>query len=489
MELFKKILWVLLGALLTMSIILLVNTMRLGNTQIEPGTLQQAEWDRELMAERFSRALQFKTISGDDGAVMDSSEFRAFLDFLQESFPLVHSSMEIQTFNEFTNLYYWEGSDASLDPILLMGHYDVVPIDSTDIDGWNYPPFSGEIADGYIWGRGTLDNKNNVMGLLETAEYLLTEGFQPARSIYFTFGHDEEIGGHDGARSVARYFQDQDISLYFVLDEGGAVVEGADFLDRPVASVGIAEKGYLSLELIARSRGGHSSAPPGELAIIMLSDALVKLHENQFPSRIDGAVEHMFDSVANIMPFGLRILYGNRWLFDGLLRNGLSSDPSLAPMVRTTTAPTILRAGVKDNVLPNEARAVVNFRLLPGDTFEMVKEHVTEVIANDNISIREYGTVQVPASRVSPVRSSAYEAIQQAIMDHFQDVYVTPYLVSGATDSRYFTTITENVYRFSPIRLNIDDMSIIHGTNERINKESYLDSIHFYSHLIRKTTE
>jgi carboxypeptidase PM20D1 len=370
-----------------------------------------------------------------------------------------------------------------------MGHYDVVPIDSTDIDGWEYGPFSGQIADGYIWGRGTLDNKNNVMILLETMEYLLTVDFQPRRSFYVSFGHDEEIGGNEGARAISRYFQHNDITLDYVLDEGGAVVLDNPMMGKKVAMVGIAEKGYLSLELTARTRGGHSSSPPQELAIVKLSEAILKLNNNLFPPVVDGATESMFESVASKLPFHLRMVYGNRWATEGLMTRMMASDPSSAPMVRTTTAPTILRAGVKDNVLPNEARAVVNFRLLPGETFDSVKEHVRSVIDDEDITISEYGPIQVPPSMVSPVSSPNYRMLQQAIMDQFQDLYVMPYLVGGATDSRYFTGITDQIYRFSPVEFSIDDMRIIHGTGEKVSVDSYLGTINFYVHLIQMSTE
>lgn len=485
----KKVLLVLLGAFLTLITILLVNTFKLDNTQIEPGTLTEADWDRDAMIDRFSMALQYKTISGDAGDDRDTTEFTAFLDFIEEAYPLTHERMEIRMFNDLTPLYFWEGSDPSLDPILLMGHYDVVPIDSTDIDGWTYEPFSGEVADGYIWGRGTLDNKNNVMALLETKEYLLSVGYQPRRSIYFAYGHDEEIGGDEGARAVSRYFQDQDIQLQYVLDEGGAVLDESDLTGGKTAMIGIAEKGYLSLELVARSKGGHSSAPSNDQSILKLSEAIQKLVQNQFPSRLDGSTEKMFDAVANKLPFGPRVAYANRWASEGLMLRMITAESETAPMVRTTIAPTMLRAGVKDNVMPNEARAVVNFRLLPGDTFETVQDHVRRVIDDETIEIREYQTIMVPASRVSPVTSRSYLNLQQAIMDRFQDLFVVPYLVSGATDSRHFTNITEQIYRFSPIEIRISDMSIIHGTNEKIRIDSYTGAIDFYSHLIRMSAE
>lgn len=486
----KKILLSLLGLFLLLSAIVMFNAQRLGNTQLEPGNeIPAVDWDRDAMLDRFSRAIQFLTISGDDSVEKDSTQFFAFLEFIEEEFPLVHQQLDRKMFNELTPLYFWEGADTSLDPILLMGHYDVVPIDSTDLDGWNYGPFSGEVAEGYLWGRGTLDNKNNVMALLETAEYMLSVDYRPNRGIYFLFGHDEEIGGTYGAKAVADYFREHNISLDFVLDEGGIVINDSLFVDSAAAMIGIAEKGYISLELVARTAGGHSSQPPDELAVHELSRAITALVENQFPARIDGAVEKLFDSVADLMNLPFRIIYGNRWATEGLMTSMMSNNATTAPMVRTTIAPTMLRAGVKDNVLPIEARAVINFRILPGETFETVKEHVERAIDNELITIREYGSIRILPSPVSSVESDSYQKLSRAIMDHFRDIYITPYLVTGATDSRYFTDFTDQVYRFSANRVDMNDLGSVHGTNERINADSYTSSIDFYNHFIRLTTE
>lgn len=485
----KKILWILLGAFLTFVVVVLVRTFQLGDTQIEPQANPQVAWDENAMIRRFSESIQYQTISGDEGSELDSTAFYDFLSFLRVSFPRVHNTMQDTLFNGFTPLYYWEGTDSSLDPILLMGHYDVVPADTADIDGWTHPPFSGTVADGYVWGRGTMDDKFTVMGLLETAEYLISEGYQPDRGIYFAFGHDEEVGGEAGARAVSRYLQDNDIFVQTVLDEGGAIIDGALPLDRPVAMVGIAEKGYLSLELIARSSGGHSSRPTKDNAVAILSEAIVKLNNSQFPARLDGAVEQMFESVADEMPFGFKVIYANRWLTQGIFRNQLLSDPSTAAMVRTTIAPTMLRAGVKDNVLPNEARAVVNFRILPGDTFETVTDHVRNVIDDERLTIQRYGEIQVLPSSISNVNSAGFETLQQAIMDVARDVYVVPYLVFGATDSRYYSSVSDQIYRFAPMILSSEDLSRMHGTGERVSIDSYLNSIRFYSHYIRMSTE
>ena len=483
---FKKFLWVLLGAFLTLLIIFAINTFQLGNAQVEPGDTPVAEWDRDAMIDRFSRSVQYQTISFEDTLLRNNNEFLAFLEFIEDQFPLVHQRLDRTLFNNYTPLYRWEGTDSTLDPILLMGHYDVVPVDSTDIDGWKFSPFSGAVEDDYIWGRGTLDNKFTVMALLESAEYLLENGFQPARDIYFSFGHDEEVGGMHGARAVSRYFIDNDIQLQFVLDEGGGVIEGALPIGRPVALVGIAEKGYLSLKLTARSPGGHSSTPPQEKSISILSKAILDLENSPFPARVDGATEQMFEALGNKLPFTQRVVYANRWFTDRLFRRAMASDTQTAPMVKTTIAPTMIQAGVKDNVLPTRASAVINFRLLPGDTHDSVIEHVRSAINDDRIQIEPYSeSLKTEPSSVSSTNTSSFQSVQQSIMDSFRDVYVAPYLVIGATDSRHFEPVTNNIFRFAPFKMPIGDMERIHGTNERVSVSSYSNSINFYSHFIQ----
>jgi len=486
---FKKILLILLGAVLMLLTILLVNTFRLDNKQVEPGERTETEWDGDAIVDRFSRAIQYQTISGDMDDERNTEEFYSFLDFIEEEYPLFHSRLEQTMFSDLTPLYFWEGSDPSLDPILLMGHYDVVPVDSTDLEHWQYAPFSGEIEDGYIWGRGTLDNKNNVMALLETAEHLLQNDFRPQRSIYFIFGHDEEIGGYDGAVYASRYFQDQDIRFYYVLDEGGVIIDDLLPVDKPVAIIGVAEKGYLSLELIARSVGGHSSMPPADKSVVKLSEAIVRLDNNPLPARIDGATEKMFDALGNKLPFSMRMLYANRWLTEGTIIREMSKDAATSALIRTTMAPTMLRAGVKDNVLPTQARGVVNFRLLPGDDFDTIKNHVRNTIEDESIEIQRYSTIESQASMVSSVTGTAYRTLQQTITDYYQDVYVAPYIVVGATDSRHFIPVADNVYRFSPVHVSMGETNLVHGINERIRVDSYLDAVGFYTELIRRTTE
>jgi carboxypeptidase PM20D1 len=237
---------------------------------------------------RLAQALRFATISHEDPAQVDRAPFRELHRFLEESFPQVHHSLKREVIEEYSLLYTWQGTDASLAPALFAGHIDVVPVESGTETEWQYPPFEGCVEEGYIWGRGALDDKVAVLGLLEAAEALLARGFQPHRTIYLAFGHDEEVGGTYGAKRIAALLQQRGVRLEFALDEGLAVTEGIiPKVSKPVAMVGIAEKGYLCLELSAESRGGHSSMPPSETAIGILSAAITRLERHPMPPRRD----------------------------------------------------------------------------------------------------------------------------------------------------------------------------------------------------------
>lgn len=315
---------------------------------------------------------------------------------------------------------------------------------------------------------------------------LLNENFQPKRTIYLALGHDEEIGGKNGAAQIAKLLQERGINAEFVLDEGGAITDKVmKGIESPVAVVGIAEKEYMSLELTVEDAGGHSSQPPKSTAVGILSKAINRLEENPFPGGIHGVSAEMLDKIAPEMSFGQKIFLSNLWLFRPLVERQLSSAPSTNAMLRTSTAVTMFNAGVKDNVLPNKAVAVVNFRILPGETTESVTEYVRQTIDDERVKISNYGEMAWGASPVSDVNSANFQKIEKAIRQTFSDTLVVPYLVLGGTDSRYFTQNSPNVYRFSPQKMNSEDLKRPHGINERISVENYSRGIGFYYNLIK----
>jgi carboxypeptidase PM20D1 len=369
-----------------------------------------------------------------------------------------------------------------------MGHLDVVPVDGGSEKDWAFEPFAGKIAGGYILGRGTLDDKVTVIGVLEAVEHLLSGGFQPERTIYLAFGHDEEVSGTQGAVNIVKLFSGRKLDFEYILDEGGAISEGImPNMSKPVAMVGIAEKGFVSLRLTCKGEGGHSSMPPLHTAIGILSAAIRRLEDNQLPVRLAGATQKMFEYLAPEMPFITRLAVANQWLLGGLLKGQLGKTNSGNALLRTTTAATVIKGGVKDNVIPINAEAIVNFRIIPGETVESVRRHVIRTIENPGIKVSILGDKGNNPSPVSEVDSWGFGTIQKTIHQIYPNTIVCPNLVVGATDARYFTGLSRHVFRFIPMHLKPEDLKRIHGTNERIAVADFGDCVKFYVQLIRNS--
>lgn len=441
--------------------------------------------DTEAMAGRLGNAVRFQTVSNEDRNNFKKDEFISFQKFLEQSFPKVHTVLKKEIVGEYSILLTWQGKDNKELPILLAAHYDVVPAEPESGNGWTYPPFDGQIADGFIWGRGTLDDKMSVLGTMEAVEKLIQSGYVPRRTIYLAFGHDEEIGGQQGAAKIAALLKFRGVKLDYVLDEGLTITDGlVPNISKPVALIGLAEKGCLSVELSVESEGGHSMMPPRQTAIGILSAAINRLENNPFPARMETPVRKMFETLAPEMPFGMKIVFSNLWLFEGIVKNKLAGTPRTNALVRTTIAPTIFQAGVKENVLATKARAVVNYRILPGDSINKVLQSVQKTINDPRVKITALERLKSEPSKIADMESKSYKEVQQAIYQVFPEVIVAPGLVIAATDSRYYSAITNNILHFSPTRLGSDDLSRIHGINERISVKNYNEVVKFYAQLI-----
>lgn len=439
----------------------------------------------EGAAERLAMALRFPTISHEDPNAFDAEPFQGLHAHLEAAFPRVHAQLRRETVGTHSLLYTWVGTDPALKPILLVGHQDVVPVEPATEQSWQQPPFGGRIADGFIWGRGAIDNKSSVVGTLEAVEMLLASGFRPTRTVYLAYGHDEETGGTAGARAIARLLAERGVRLDMVVDEGGVIGDGVlPGISAPVALVGIAEKGFLTVELRTRVAGGHSSLPPRQTAIGIVGAAVARLEEHQMPARLEGPTRQLFESIAPSFAFAERAVFANLWLTRGLLMRALEGRPTTNAMVRTTTAPTILQAGTKDNVLPTQARAVINFRIHPGDSTAMVLEHVRRVVDDPRVDIKVVGRFSAEPSAVSSTESDSFRTLQRTIRSVNRDAIVAPFLVVVATDSRYFSPLSDSVFRFLPLRLAAADLDRMHGTNERIAIREYERAIRTYRQLI-----
>jgi carboxypeptidase PM20D1 len=487
LKLIRNIAILLVLALVVLAGVLAFNVVQHGSKQLQVAAIPPVTVDEQGAAKRLAESIRFQTISNFLNPEQGADALRGLRGHIEASFPAFHKAAKREIVGAYSLLYTWEGTDPKAQPIGLLAHQDVVPIAPKTEQDWQQKPFDGVIADGFVWGRGSWDDKGNLYAMLEAAEQMIKQGFRPKRTIYFAFGHDEEVSGLRGAGAIAKLLASRGVRLEFVLDEGLLITEGImKGLDKPAALIGVAEKGYATLVLTARATPGHSSMPPRQTAIGMLSAALAHLEDNRLPMQVRGAVSEMFDTLAPEMGGFNRVVLSNLWLFKPLLLREFEKSGTTEAMVRTTTALTIFNAGEKDNVLPGNAEASVNFRLIPGDTQASVADHVRSSVRNDKITIGSFeGNFDPPP--VTGTGSAAFRKLNQTIREIFPDVVVAPGLMIAATDSRHYADVADNILRFSPVRANAEDLKRFHGTNERLSIKNYGDMIRFYIRLVQNT--
>lgn len=474
--------FIVLGLLLLLCV-MGVKTMMISSLQKSPPAATPFDMHPGPALQRLAAALQFRTISTEDADDWQAQPFLDFHLFLRTAFPVVHERLEVEVVEDYSLVMTWTGQNPELDPILLLAHIDVVPIE--DAGSWKWPPFLGHDDGEFIWGRGALDNKSPLLGSLEAVTYLLEEGFQPQRTVLLAFGADEEVGGVRGAQPIAQLLASRYSNLALVLDEGGAIVQGViPGIKPPVALIGIAEKGFCSIRLYTETEGGHSSMPPQQTAVGIISAALAALEQHEFDARLTSPVETFLRWLAPEMPLAKRFVLANLWLTRPFVIRSYSKSRSTRASVQTSTAVTMVQGGVKDNVLPRSASGVVNFRILPGETIEDVLDHVRRVVDEPRIEVELLGFSSMPSPE-SDLEGPMFVALQDVIHQAFPDALVAPYLVVGATDSRHFADLSRRIYRFSPIRVSEDELATIHGTNERIGRQNYSELIRFYTLVLR----
>lgn len=443
------------------------------------------EVNPEFVAGHLAEAIRCQTVSNMEGAQTDLSAFRELRRVLESQYPRVHATLEREILSDASLLYTWRGSNLDLPPVLFCAHLDVVPADPATLDQWEHPPFAGVVVDDYVWGRGTQDIKSQVIGLLEAAELLIKEDFQPERTIYFGFGQDEEIGGEKGAKQIAAKLAERGDAFEAVLDEGGAITQGIiPGIDAPVAMIGIAEKGWLSLRIKAAARPGHSSMPDKTTAIGILAQAITRLENNPLPARLD-FMRIVYSALGGAVKPLLQAEFANTWLFSGRLKRQLEASPNTNASIRTTTAVTMVRGGIKDNLLPASAEALVNFRLLPGDTIQDLVEYTRLVIHDPRVTVEVIENSAWEASPLTPPDGSAFQTLSQTIRQVYPGAEVAPYVVLGATDARHYQNLSEQVLRFTPLVSTSDDLSRVHGINERVHVGSLARMVQFYMRLLQ----
>jgi carboxypeptidase PM20D1 len=480
---FKKLLILFFAILTALLLAALFRTIMHTAVQAKPTEGEVILIDEIRAIENLAESIKFQTISYQEKEKFPQEEFNYFIEWAAKTYPEFHQALTLEKLGH-SLLFKWKGSDVTLSPILFEGHYDVVPIIPGTEDLWDEMPFSGTISNNRIWGRGALDDKSGVIGLMEAATYLIKNNFQPTRTVYFGFGHDEEIGG-GGAALITEKLREQGIQLHWSLGEGSFVNRGFfPGVDKLIAPINVAEKGIMNLLIVAKADGGHSSTPPSRTAVTLLAEALMKLEKEPLPGSLEGLSAVMFDEVSKHMPFSYRFLFANRWLFGGIIESQMSSSPVINAMIRTTTAPTMLNGSIKSNVLPIEASALINFRLHPRDTIESVTDHVRSVVGSEEVEVRSLGGME--ASGISSWNSPGFEIVATSLNKVYGDVISVPGLMIAASDTRHYSKIADNSFRFNPFSIVPEDMTGFHGTNESIDIDSFVAGIKTYVEIIRE---
>jgi carboxypeptidase PM20D1 len=431
-----------------------------------------------------SAAVRHATVSSNDPKAEDEKTFTAFKEELKRLFPRVHAQLERHEIGDRSLVFIWKGARPELKPAILCAHFDVVPAD--DVELWSHQPFSGDIAEGAVWGRGTQDIKLMLISSLDAAERLLAEGKAPERTIYFAFGGDEEVGGNRGAGSIGAWLEERGVKASFLLDEGGPVADGVlSFADRPVALIGIAEKGYADVSIEAEGKGGHASMPPARTASGDLARAIAAVEAHPDRARLGYTVRNFLDRLSPYVGFGYRVLFRNLWITGPLVKAAFKKGPTTNAMLRSTAAPTMLKGSPKENVLADRAWANVNMRILPGQTVAENLERISRIVAKTGakVSVTHPEQIVEPLPE-SPVDHEGFKAIEAAIGQVFPDAAVLPFLFSAGTDTKHYRKVTEAMYRFCPVKETSEDLEGIHGRNEHIGVSNLRRCALFYKRLI-----
>ncbi|XP_026223002.1 N-fatty-acyl-amino acid synthase/hydrolase PM20D1.2 [Anabas testudineus] len=498
LKLFKWLKIIISSFIVTVLLLLTIASIRTITLDVNVG-LQLAQWEktkhislvidhrqREELIENFKEAVRIPTVSFSE----TESNTTALLHFdrlLRTAFPTVFSSSLVQHENvaNYSHLFWVQGSQPDLEPYLLLAHIDVVP--ASESDGWEAPPFSAKEINGFIYGRGTIDNKSPVMSILQALEYLLIKGYTPRRGFYIGLGHDEEVSGYNGSVNIARILKQRGVQLLFVLDEGLAILDGViSGLEGPAALIGISEKGSATVKLSVNMVPSHSSMPPRETTVGILAAAVKRLEDNPMPRLFGHGPERgIFENLAHKFGFPLKFIMSNLWLFSPLLGRILERKPETNAFVRTTTAVTMFNAGVKVNVIPSLAEAYVNLRIHSAQSLQEVLDLIHSTVGDQRVKIELVdGFDPLPVSSADE-KSFGFQIIKKTVVDMFPAVTVAPGICIGNTDSRHFKDLTNDIYRFAPVWFKPGDAQRFHGINERISKKNYEELVVFYSDFIQ----
>ena len=444
-------------------------------------TNEAVEFDQNAAVNALQALVRCKTISNVDPALEDDAEFEKLISLLPGLYPRVFDVCSCNRLPDRALLLRWPGKRDDA-PSVMMAHYDVVSVDE---EKWEKPPFAGIIENGILWGRGTLDTKVTMNGILSAANHLIAKGFQPENDIYFAFSGGEEINGK-GAANIVDYFETHNIQPALVVDEGGAVVENVfPGVKEPCGLIGIADKGMLNAQYSVLSGGGHASAPPVRTPVQTLSEACLKVLKRPFQMHITKPAKEMFDTLGRRSSFGYKIIFANLWCFSPVLDLICRiSGGELNALVRTTVAFTQMEGSAGRNVLPTEAKLVSNMRLNPADTVAGALAHLTMAVKDDRVKITALESFE--PSPISETNCPAWDKVAASVAETWKGCVVAPYLMVQCSDSRHYGRISNHVYRFSAMDMTSEERKTIHGNNERIRLESIGKAVEFYIRLMKK---
>lgn len=511
----KKIFLIIFVAIVILVLFLIVRTLLYPFAKTEDASKTSVvtnTFPTKESVERLVGGIRIPTVSNEVYANTDFKPFDEFMAYLQDEYPRIYSTMDTATVNKYGLLFHWKGKNPQAKPILLLSHYDVVPVigydpeDKLESEGnivfdmsqkvalpfdsiqteWQYPPFSGAVANGRIYGRGTLDMKGMLFSILEGADALIAEGFQPEQDIWFAFGHDEEVSGRQGAVKIADYFKSKGLTFDAVYDEGGIIAaprSAIESVDKPIALIGTGEKGFLTLRISVRGIGGHSSMPPAKSSLVYAAEIIEKLNNNQMPAEIISPIQGFLDNIGGEMDFTSRLAIANQWLLKPLLIKSFSKSPASNALIRTTTAISMAKGSDAPNVLTSTSEVTVNFRILPGNTVAQVMEHVIDLCKDYDVHVETISSRE--PSSVSPTDSKGYNKMKEVISELYPEAIVSSYITIGGTDAYKYQIVSDNIYRFMPVYLNKYEQRTIHNENESISLEGYGKMIWYFKELMK----
>lgn len=473
--------YLILAAFLLFIAVIAVRTVRFTPKQQPEVSDETFPFDRDAAVDALAQLVRCKTVSYNDHSLEDDGEFEKLISLLPTLYPRVFEVCSMDRLPDRGLLVRWPGKEAG-DPAVLMAHYDVVPVNE---DNWEKPPFAGIIEDGILWGRGTLDTKVTFNGIFSAANYLIGQGFQPEKDIYFAFSGGEEVNGK-GAPNIVQYFLDHQIQPAIVVDEGGAVVENVfPGVKLPCGLIGIAEKGMMNAQYRTVSAGGHASAPKPHTPVGVLSAACKRVEDHPFKAHIEGPAAQMFDTLGRHSTLLYRIIFANMWCFGWVIDLlGRTSGGEMNALVRTTVAFTQMEGSSARNVIPPEAKMVSNMRLNPADSVASALEYLKKTVNNPNVEITALESFE--PSPVSETDCPAWNKVASAVAETWRGCIVSPYLMVQCSDSRHYGKLSNHVYRFSAMDLTAEERGTIHGNNERIRLDTVCKAVEFYIRLMKK---